>query len=285
MRTKNIILLLIVALISITFIGCNEINGVLDSMFLTTPDVKASDLENYSGSEAENRADIETGLNKAFGSVSGTDFFGRVLGDDYNNTMDMLKFAAPQVAMVFEPEENIPRDWNIDGEVSIIDEEFSQDGITVYVDKLFISGSLEGDKPFPNTTQVSAEIEAEIMASMTGFEPEDGVTLHEFTINSNLNGNGTAKFVPILQLKEVSAYTALATSLGFSISGEGFSGKYVISFKYVNSIELDADDIASGNFAGEEDLVITVKVFNNSGVLLLEEEYTYAEFIDFIFRQ
>lgn len=282
--------MLLIALLSMSFFGCNAISSVFDSVFLSTPDVKAVELDDYdeTAGAVSSEATLEEGLELAFSAMGNAAPSRTILGDDYEAIVDVLKIAAPDVARVIAPEAPASRKATASASASITNEELTDGNMTIVIDEIQFSGEAELDD-IDEPTNATAKFDAKIELGISDIEDQywDDVNLvyvpysvDDFRLNVNGNGNGTAAFGMggYEDIESVEYYTGLAVSVGFSLTSPGCSGKYLATFKYVNSATITGGD-TEPDFTGEESLEITVSVYDNKGIPLEEKTYTETEII------
>jgi hypothetical protein len=128
-------------------------------------------------------------------------------------------------------------------------------------------------------------VQIDLLDAISGFASDDlgnpvAVTVSDMLLNFSGKGNGTAtNFDTYGEPQTVNYYSGFDLSLAFTLSAEGYSGKYEVNFKYVNSAVVDMN-ATDPSFAGEETLEVIVYVYDNSGTEIGSATYTESELVN-----
>ncbi len=292
MKTKNLVLVLIIVLLSTAFFGCDAINAALDGAFLKATEVKAGDLASYTGtaiSSSSSDDDVLMGFLGGMQMLSNVDPMSRALGSDYADLMYVLDLAVPGFA---ESRSVASRAGSVSYTASITDESIEGDfDITDYytygddpgditVTKAEVTAQADVDSLDPEKMEdVSAKVEADLELiftdiieydTWTGTQWEDPIVkINEMRINANAKLEAEATIGSEGYPESVDFYVGMDLSIGFSLSADGYSGKYIVNLNYVDSGTVTEDDVMDGDVTGTaEDISVTIEVYNNSGTLI-----------------
>lgn len=287
MKTKRLVIVLVIALISAMFFGCDAINAVIDTAFLDAPDVRVADLDDFSGTEVSDETDsIKAGFEFAIEVLGNSAVVARLMGDDYPEFVQAVRYASPELSM-FINDGAASKSATASASVSIADEEVSFDGLNAQVDELSVSAKVDIDD-LVNTEKIEAEFDVkakiDLLDAISDYVYDDQsnlvyVEIADMLLNFSGKGNGTATDFVYDQPTLISYYTGFDLSLGFTLDATDYSGKYEVNLKYVNSAEVDTDDV-DPSFTGEESVTITVYVYDNNDDLIGEASYTEDQIID-----
>ena len=272
-----------ILIFSIVFTGCDAINETFDSVFLTTPEVKAADLATYTGDVVTSEDDVMQGFGMVMGAMSDLNPAARILGDDYDEVMRLLDYSAPVIALVLGADESSSRTATVGANASISDETVTLDnGVKITVNEFTVTGNAESDSIYEPTevqSDITAKAELEFQ-DLDVFEYdyvlyEDVLvaTVEDLIFNLNAKANATTALDSSRAPTSVDYYAALDLSFGFSLScidpDASYAGKYVVNFNYVQSDVLTASEMENGDiFPADYVFSVTITVYSNTGSVL-----------------
>ena len=289
MKKKNVVFLIVVLIIVAAISGCE----LIDSILINAPDVKVADLDDYSGEAVgspQNQAseiDVKNGFEYAMSLIDNQAIPSRVLGDNYNEVVDVLDKSMPIAARIIETEPVESRSYTVGVNASIKDEVYSENDIDITVNNISFSADVEMDEiDEPTTMAVEFDADADVeIGQMSGEVSIDEEPYYLDVIVENTKFNAIAKGSSNVDLDEygdpesIQYDVVLDLSLGFSLTCDGYSGKYTVSLHYDQAATLSEDDLENDVFTSEENLNVDVFVFNNDGDMIGSATYTAEEFV------
>ncbi len=300
MKTKNLVLVLIIVLLSTAFFGCDAINAALDGAFLKATQVDVDTLPTFSGDTPTSDDEVMMGFGEGMSLIMNAMPMSRVLGDDYEPVMKVMDLIVPGLA---ESRAASSRAGSANYTVSVTDEtlesdyetgDYRDDGDLTIV-KAEISAQADTDSVLDPTaiSEVSAKVEGElelVIENIIDYDYNDVTYAYDIVYSKinecQLNAKGSIEADATIGSdgypEEVNAYVAIDISLGFSLSSDDApAGKYLFNFNYVDSATVTESDVTGGDVTGDgEDFVITIEVYGNSGSLVRSVTYTQDELMD-----
>jgi len=262
--------------------------AVVDSLFYNADGVKASELDDFTGSAAANEAEakaaviagIESGaLPVAEFAVSGPsgDVIARAfprLMPAYSEVDEGAAASRAAPTATFNSDGSVTMDWSSDGEIVSSDPTVTLSGSLAY------SVSADTDEDL-----TSVAIDASLKADLTAeIGPYAAAGLKGAIMN--LKAKGDAALTGSVSGFTAKGYAALSLNAGMSLDEAAGhkGGKYIVSAKFTESYDMAVTmtDIA-GSAANEVAMTVVVKVYDNDNTKMAEYEFTAEDFADALF--
>lgn len=270
---------------------------LVDSLFYNAEGVKASDLDDFSGSpaasEAEAKAAVIAGIDA--GAVPVAEFsVSGPSGDILSRAFPRLMAAGADPEAAAASSKALPSSGLTVGDDGSVEYAWSGDGYALSSDPdVTLSGSF--------TYTVSADANAELLAVDydASLDADLQATVGAYAARGlngaimNLKAKGDSSLSgSIANGYTASGYAAASMYAGFSLddlsaTGGHKGGKYIVSLKYAESYDLtfgwtDVSGIA-GSAAAKVEMDVVVKVYGNDDELIDTYTFDASEFADEIF--
>ena len=297
MKTKKIVLILLVLAVTITMMGCDAISGAFDSAFLKTTEVKSADLDDFSGTVPSTDDEVMSGFGSGMSAFMNAMPMARTLGDDYAPVMKVLELTVPGLAESRTVESRMASasvnasisDETVDSDYTTGDS-FDRGDLTIGVAKVSADAEVDSiEKPTKAEAKLDAEVEI-TMKDIVDYEYNYSTSAYDIVdkkintmkFNARAKANASSTFGTDGYPDSLDFYAAADVSIGFSLSDpDGPSGKYIFNFNYVQSGTVTESDITSGEYTGDaESVTITIEVYNNDGSLARSVTYTQQELMN-----
>lgn len=284
---KKIGIAMLIIAIAMFFNSCQ----LMDSLFYKTDSVSPKDLAAFTGTTPTDKTGMENSLNPVGYAVGNgfTKFLNKpefqkavkYLSYNYPNLKALNNFLADKgIAGKSISYTNDSTDSSADIKVNIADETVDgPSGGTLTVKKLDLTASGDVDDPDnPTIAKGKADVDAKITIDKYA-DTDTGYTINAGIINLKAKGNSTINIDSQGEPSKIKYYAAIDLNAGFSISaGDGESGKFIISFNYVDSNELTQEQLSSpdpSELIKNVKLTLTIKVYDNDNNLV--KTYSYDE--------
>ncbi len=282
---KKVIVLVFMAMITSTFMGCQ----LLDSLFYKTEAIQADDLPSCSGDTPSNEDEaLESVIFGLFTATAPTldtldnttaapDLFqailSRVPGANvaYGRSIGFVRAIATTDTF-----ENFFDDIETTGdgslELTLTDEDFDTEFMTVNGSVAMVVNDF-----LPTSSKATATLEADVKAEI---EAIPDTSFNGGKINLKMDIDASAGIVDEI-VDNVEGYAAIAINTGVSLDETEYNkaGKYLINLKFTSQYDVNINDSSPTSSISAE---IRLRVYNASNSLVGDYTYTDDEIEDMV---